>query len=67
MKPEDALSLVNEFLSLDLGKTHSGQEFKGVKLDREYGGTYKLYLNKQDCKELAEAFQILSDSLKPQG
>lgn len=64
MNIEQALTLVNEMLSLDMRKTISGKELKGIKPDQDNGGTCKLYLSRNDCKELANAFQILADDLK---
>jgi hypothetical protein len=64
MNNEEALNEVNDTLGVALGMTVRGDEYKGVKIDHEDGGTHKFYLNKQDCERLAEAFAIMAANLK---
>ena len=60
----EGLDLVNELLSVELGATVRGDEYKGWKRDIEDGGTCKFYLNAADCKRLSEAFAVMAANLK---
>ena len=64
MENLEGLDLVNELLSVELGATVRGDEYKGWKRDIEDGGTCKFYLNAADCKRLSEAFAAMAANLK---
>lgn len=60
LEPTDT---INDFLGLDLVITVNEQEAKGIRPSDD-GGRCKLYLGKEDCLALAEAFTELSNRLK---
>jgi hypothetical protein len=67
MENLEGLDLVNELLGLRLVETVRSDEYKGIKIDPEDGGTNKFYLNAADCKRLSEAFAVMAIALKENG
>jgi hypothetical protein len=61
---EEALRIINEHLSLELGLTCRGDEVKGIRPDSDDGGVCNLYLNKRDLLALGAAFIALASSIK---
>lgn len=59
----DAITEINELLSLDLVITIKKDFSKGRKPDPDEGGTCKLYLDKKDCLALSEAFAKLAEEI----
>lgn len=64
MENLEGLDLVNDLLGLRLVETVRSDEYKGIKIDPEDGGTNKFYLNADDCKRLSEAFAAMAANLK---
>jgi hypothetical protein len=62
MTREEAILLINGYLSIDAAITVRGDEVKCWVADQDEGGRYKTYFDRRNCLDLARAFHVLADT-----